>query len=348
MRTQGIESCVICRAPLGQHSSRRTCQNAACIFAYQQHLRAGRATCTECGRPLSAVEESRGARVCSRVQCQTDSRLNCGIADSQRCGICRMRLTPDCLPDGVCRDRDCRDIHGWRQQSKLTSQRHEEFVGQTKLATVVRDSEAAANGIAAPQEYFVTVVSLFPNQLAVLPAERRQAFRDRLGQLISELGNESSAQLHRIEEAPANEAASSAVDGNQAALGADGERLAGAVCAACGGFCCRNGDTHAYLRVETLRRLLWERPVLGIEQIADRYLDCLPEQSFENSCVFHGERGCTLSREMRSDTCNAHYCAGQHSLRAALRDGTPPKAFVAIADGTEILAGRFVNANADA
>ena len=121
-----IESCVICRAPLGRHSNRRTCKNAACILAYQQHLLRG--TCDMHGVRATIIESRRIVRgaVCQDIQCQVDSRLNDGIAQSHRCSVCRMRLTPDCLPDGVCRDRDCRDVHRWRQQTKLASQRHEE------------------------------------------------------------------------------------------------------------------------------------------------------------------------------------------------------------------------------
>jgi hypothetical protein len=89
--------------------------------------------------------------------------------------------------------------------------------------------------------------------------------------------------------------------------------------------------------------LLRERPELCIEELVDLYVDRLPEESFEGSCVFHGPTGCTLSRDMRSDTCNLHFCAGQHSLQAALAQGAPPRAFVAISDGSEIVASRFLS-----
>jgi hypothetical protein len=127
----------------------------------------------------------------------------------------------------------------------------------------------------------------------------------------------------------------------------EAERLAGAICATCRGYCCRLGGTHAYLQVDTLHRLLRRRPELRLEQIAGAYLACLPEQSFDGSCVFHSDTGCGLSRDMRSDTCNNYFCAAQQNLRAAIEGGAPRRAFVAITDGKEIVAGRFLSAEAD-
>jgi hypothetical protein len=38
------------------------------------------------------------------------------------------------------------------------------------------------------------------------------------------------------------------------------------------------------------------------------YADAVPERSVERSCVFHGEQGCALPRELRSHTCNSYFC----------------------------------------
>ena len=32
----------------------------------------------------------------------------------------------------------------------------------------------------------------------------------------------------------------------------------------------------------------------------------------ERSCIFHGEHGCGLARELRSDTCNNYFCGPMH------------------------------------
>jgi hypothetical protein len=246
-------------------------------------------------------------------------------------------LTGDCVLHGVCRDPDCRDIRAWRQHTRSANERRDQFVEQTKVAATVRDKMAQAAGMTSPQAFFVTVVSLVPNRLTVLPEERRRAFRERIQLVFDELAYRSD----KTSEWTDGLSPSSVAD-PPPVLSAAAEQLVGAVCAACRGFCCSGGDAHAYLRPETMGRLLRQRPELRIEQLIDLYVDRLPEQSFEGSCVFHGETGCTLPRDMRSDTCNAHFCAGQHSLQAALAQGAPPRAFVAISNGTEVVAGRFL------
>jgi len=331
-----VNSCVICGTPLGHMSHRRTCQNATCPMAYQQHLRAGRPTCTECGRPLS-TQESRAASVCQDVHCQVNSRASNAIASRKRCSVCRTRLAPDRCTEDVCDDGDCSEVARWRKQAELTNVRHARFLEQTTAAAQLRDELATEHGIIAPQQFFVTVIPRFANLVAALPDQRRKTFRKMIELLVDELVTSPDASIER------NEPPLQSLGEHRTGLDLENERLVGLVCAACGGFCCWNGDTHAYLRVETLRRLLLERPELHIKQIVDLYVGFLPERSFENSCVFHAQTGCTLPREMRSDTCNSHYCDGQHSLRAALIQGAPPRAFVAKSDGDRIAAGRFVS-----
>jgi hypothetical protein len=34
----------------------------------------------------------------------------------------------------------------------------------------------------------------------------------------------------------------------------------------------------------------------------------VPERSVEHSCIYHGEHGCALPRELRSHICNSYYC----------------------------------------
>ncbi|MEX2138844.1 MAG: hypothetical protein WD894_06255 [Pirellulales bacterium] len=342
MQSRRLESCVICGTSLaGLRLQRRTCDNAVCRFAYQQHLRANRATCTECGRPLSVIEESHGTRSCRDVHCQVYARMNWGVTDAERCRLCRVRLPPGCT-SGLCGDRDCQTVYAQRQQAELARHRLEQFVEQTRLGTLLRDERAAAEEIASHDEYFVRVVSLVPNPLQPLPDKRREEFRERIESLVDELAKwlDSNAE-------PADKSPSGPGGDARSGVNPERERLVGAVCAACRGFCCRHGGTHAYLQVDTLYGLL-RRPDLCLEQLVGAYLACLPEQSFSDSCVFHSETGCALPRDMRSDTCNTHFCAGQQNLQAAIERGAPPRAFVAISDGKEIVAGRFLNAEADA
>jgi hypothetical protein len=87
--------------------------------------------------------------------------------------------------------------------------------------------------------------------------------------------------------------------------------VARTACALCRGWCCRNGADDAFLDEPTLSRVGLTKP--DAEAVVQHYLGRVPAISYEGSCIFHGERGCTLDRSMRSDVCNAYFCGGLHA-----------------------------------
>ncbi|MFT4808970.1 MAG: Fe-S-cluster containining protein [Paraglaciecola sp.] len=89
----------------------------------------------------------------------------------------------------------------------------------------------------------------------------------------------------------------------------DEAQLLGNACATCMGYCCRLGQTHAFVDYPTLKHLLASQPAEFSEKdLLDLYSDYFPEQSYQNSCVFQGNKGCTLPRDVRSITCNNFLC----------------------------------------
>lgn len=94
------------------------------------------------------------------------------------------------------------------------------------------------------------------------------------------------------------------------------ERAEGQLCAWCGGRCCRfGGDNHAYLNAGHLRRWQEAHPGSTLHEAAAAYIERLPQHHVEGSCFHHGERGCTLEREMRSDVCNLFACDGLRDVQ---------------------------------
>jgi hypothetical protein len=87
-------------------------------------------------------------------------------------------------------------------------------------------------------------------------------------------------------------------------------RVAQTACAMCNGWCCKGGGDHAYLDEQTLARVRAEQPELDARAVLMLYIRRLPQAGYQGSCVFHGEQGCTLPRSLRSDVCNAYFCAG--------------------------------------
>jgi hypothetical protein len=101
-------------------------------------------------------------------------------------------------------------------------------------------------------------------------------------------------------------------------------------CATCRGYCCREGGDSAYLDASTLRRIRAERPALSSAELLELYVAMIPEHSVANSCIFHGEQGCALPRELRSHTCNDFFCAPMCDWIA--REVSQPAAVIIVQD----------------
>lgn len=86
------------------------------------------------------------------------------------------------------------------------------------------------------------------------------------------------------------------------------QHLCSQVCALCKGYCCASGKNHGFISALTIRKLLDQHPELGVNEVLNMYLACLPTASIEHSCINHTAKGCALSREMRSDICNNYLC----------------------------------------
>jgi hypothetical protein len=104
----------------------------------------------------------------------------------------------------------------------------------------------------------------------------------------------------------ANESASSVRPG----LDGFAARVATTACTLCKGWCCKNGDDDGFLDEATLARV-W--PGMIADAIIHMYVDRVPDIGYEGSCIFHGEKACTLPRDFRSNVCNVFFCGGLHA-----------------------------------
>ncbi len=105
-------------------------------------------------------------------------------------------------------------------------------------------------------------------------------------------------------------------------------RVAVAACSLCEGHCCRHGGNKAFLDDRTMARVRLARPDIDARAVLRLFVDRVPEAGYEGSCIFHGPRGCTLDRSLRSDVCNIYYCG---DLRAYLASGDAASPVVVIA-----------------
>jgi len=81
--------------------------------------------------------------------------------------------------------------------------------------------------------------------------------------------------------------------------------VARTACSLCKGWCCRNGEDHAFLDEGTIARVRCASLALDVRSTLRLYVERVPEVGYRNSCIFHGKQGCTLDRSLRSDVCTA-------------------------------------------
>jgi hypothetical protein len=98
-------------------------------------------------------------------------------------------------------------------------------------------------------------------------------------------------------------------------------RVANAACSLCRGWCCRNGKDDAFLDEATLARVPLGQ--VSTAEVIEMYVERVPDAVYQDSCIFHGAKGCTLDRSMRSDVCNSYFCYGLHSFIASAEAAGP-------------------------
>ena len=86
--------------------------------------------------------------------------------------------------------------------------------------------------------------------------------------------------------------------------------VARTACSLCKGWCCRNGEDHAFLDEGTIARVRCASLALDVRSMLRLYVERVPGVGYRNSCIFHGKQGCTLDRSLRSDVCNSYFCGG--------------------------------------
>ena len=162
----------------------------------------------------------------------------------------------------------------------------------------LRQQQVATLGAPAAEALGVLWIVPHATRLTRLPAELRAAQVAYLDGLANSDGAAASA--------PADA-------GSQAEPVVPAE---GHLCGWCGGRCCgQGGFRNAYLGLPHLRRWQQDHPGSTLQDAAAAYAERMPEQHVETSCMYHGARGCTLDRTMRSDICNRYACDGLRELQ---------------------------------
>lgn len=140
------------------------------------------------------------------------------------------------------------------------------------------------------------VVPANQRKLVPLPARRLESFREVLLALI-----QRATEQQRQPPTNSTEASPDSVRRPMLPILRE-------ACGTCRGHCCFPGNATALLTVDTVARFMRTQPRLSPQEVLEAYLSKLPPKSFDQSCFYHSEAGCTLPRPMRSDKCDEFYC----------------------------------------
>jgi hypothetical protein len=191
--------------------------------------------------------------------------------------------------------------------------------------------------VAQADAYPIAVVPWRPQQLVPLDDGRRCELREFLLDLLK--------QSPEAESQPLAGGADNEAQPTEPSMPADGavDGLLASVCAVCQGFCCFYGGTrHAFLDADTLTAFRRCNPELDDAAVAKAYLDFLPQQHCEGSCVYHSAAGCNLPRAMRAHICNAYECRGLKDARQAYAAGGATRVCVVVRHDNRVIGSAFV------
>lgn len=164
------------------------------------------------------------------------------------------------------------------------------------------------------------VVPANRTRVVELPPHRERRFREHLERVVAE-----AFALREAGTLPAP----SPIAERGPEPGTDASRLLAAACATCRGKCCKQGGDRAFIDVPTIARYLAAHPEAAAAEVLAAYLAPLGGKTYERACVFQGERGCRLPREMRARICNEFSCDGLEDLLELLADRGEPRAIAA-------------------
>lgn len=237
--------------------------------------RHGKGVCQICNRDF-LEDDPATAIYCSRPDCVTRRK---------------MKVTSNF---GVSAEKRRKE---WRAR---TEARTNPVLEEVKKKVAKGDSDRVATGIAP----YIDV------PVVPLPSSRRSEFLEHLQSVIEE----SFADCEEDAEPPAPPD----TDPDYARRlqeEAPERKVLDTACIACQGDCCMQGRaSNAFLKKETIDYIRWRRPEMTSDQILDMYVSFLPQESVGESCVYHGDKGCVLQRDIRADICNSFQCTFRTAL----------------------------------
>lgn len=218
---------------------------------------------------------------------------------------------------GVCEKPQCRGAHfAQKRQREEAAHRELRLEIAQKVFQQLRAGDQAVNGDWESVERSGNSLSTVPScesGLCPLPSERVEQFAQHLDCIIAKavaLCGDLEAVCSLLVEYSHRDFRSADSPVIPVLNG----------CTTCRGYCCRAGGDTALLSPRLIAWQLLSDPTSSVESIRQAYLNRLPENSVEDSCVYHTAQGCALARHERENICNDFHC---WELQSALQTYQP-------------------------
>lgn len=274
-----------------------------------------------------------GGRTCLQWSCQQElARRKREGFGRPKCRFCQLPLNIHMVRTGVCADSHC-------QAALRRANQREEAERRARALAAKIEALCASMGLEesdAPDAPYVFQIPASTRELVPCEAQRRAQLHAHLCTVFDELEAEQAGATEDKGEATDEASMAAADEGTQEADAMTGDdasevpaALVAGACRSCQGFCCHRGEEHAYIKVETLQRVMESEPSYSREEIIVFYIDAVADRTCEGSCIFHAETGCSLPAAWRSKTCNDYFCGALH--RFLVHSPMPSQDVVAVA-----------------
>lgn len=198
---------------------------------------------------------------------------------------------------------------------------------QNAKAAIANEGEKYLSNsrLSATTPFTIAILPANNKDLLVLSSARKKAFLKHIRAIYQDI-EQVRPNAHETYQSKLNEQ-----DPQQIA------DLLGKACATCKGHCCGTGGNHAYQDYGSLKMFLIENASLNEESVAQLYASYLPNESYEFSCIFQANKGCTLPNNMRSITCRNHKCDGLSHYESQLKEGETNLTVAGAVNGSNVL-----------
>ena len=264
------------------------------------------------------------------------------MSKQYRCESCDQPITARRFRQfKICSKHRCRVAANRRRSLQEQERYHEQRATLLRSFRSLADQTRESLNLELKPDTMFVIAPANLDQCTELPARRIQDFRERMLVEIRRAVEcrvefpASGETANLPGEAPASDQDTSAESRRSKVL-----RHA---CALCAGHCCRRGSNHAYIKSETIQRVMRDNPGMRPGEVMDAYVSFLPSQTYENSCVYHTRDGCALPVPLRSDLCNRYFCSPLQEFRERTNDSELGQVFLAAAEDDRLVRAELID-----